>query len=177
MTLDNECPAIVVAIARNGVIGHGNGLPWSFPEDLRRFRAITMGGAVIMGRRTHESIGKVLPGRLNIVITRDEAWARSAWETTPVPERESLEIVHAPMGALTVAVMSAHYANRKPFIIGGADLYRQALLCASEMHVTRVDVDALGDVYFPQWDASAWRCIEREQGRTRELVFERWVRR
>ena len=137
---------IIAAVARNGVIGRGNAMPWHLPEDLRRFKSITNGAPVIMGRKTHDAIGKPLPGRLNIVISRDPA---------------------ALAGGCTV-VTSLDQALRAAgdaaliFIIGGGQLYARALPRAARMLLTEVDADYEGDVRFPEFPRSEWSEISRE---------------
>ncbi len=140
--------AIVVAVAENGVIGRDNGLPWHLPEDLKHFKAVTMGKPLLMGRRTYESIGRPLPGRLNIVLTRAADWS------TP-----GVEVVHD----LTTALGRAG-AVPEVAVIGGAELFRETLPIARRIHLTRVHADIDGDTFMPPIDWSAWR----EVGRTRQ---------
>jgi len=140
--------ALVAAIARNGVIGAGNALPWRLPEDLRRFRALTTGHAVIMGRRTFESIGRALPGRQNIVVT-SRPLADAGVET-----------------ARTLADALARVAMPAPaFCIGGGELYRAALPLADRLYLTEIDREYDGDTRFPALDRGAWREVERIAGR------------
>ena len=139
--------SFVVAMARNGVIGKDNQLPWRLPADLRHFKAVTMGKPVVMGRRTYESIGRPLPGRTNIVVTRDPAY------TT-----EGCVVVHSVEEALT-----ATGAAEEVMIIGGAELYRQLLPRADRIYLTRIEEDVAGDTYFPQLDADRWRERSREE--------------
>jgi dihydrofolate reductase len=138
--------ALVAALARNRVIGIGNRLPWRLPEDLERFKRLTMGAPVIMGRRTHESIGRPLPGRRNIVVTR----ARGAtWD--------GCVVVHSLDEALAAAGDAA-----AAFVIGGAELYVQALPRADRLYLTLIDAEYPGDAWFPELDPAVWREIERE---------------
>jgi len=139
--------SIVAAVARNGVIGSGNRIPWHLPQDLRRFRLLTLGHAVIMGRKTFESIGKPLPERRNIVITRSREWARTGCEAVP-----SIE-------AAVAAVESAQDA----FVIGGAEIYALALALAGRIYLTEIDRDFAGDTIFPVFDLSRWRVVSRER--------------
>lgn len=138
--------ALIAAVARNGVIGAGNALPWRLPEDLRRFKSLTLGHAVIMGRRTWESLGKALPGRQNIVVTRRREF------TAP--------------GAQSCASLAAALALvRDPppaWCIGGGELFREALPLASRIELTAIDADIAGDTYFPPVDWSQWREVARE---------------
>ena len=138
--------ALIAAVARNGVIGGGNTLPWRLPADLKRFRALTTGHAVIMGRRTWESIGRVLPGRQNIVVTRQPGYAANG------------AVVHASLDeALRAATLPAPV-----FCIGGGELYALALPRAATLHLTEIDRDFDGDTRFPEFDRTAWRESARE---------------
>jgi dihydrofolate reductase len=139
--------SIIAALARNRAIGRGNAMPWRLPEDLKRFRRLTMGHAVIMGRKTFESIGRPLPGRDNIVITRSRDWDPSGCVT-----------VHSLEDALR-AVDSSHDA----FVIGGAQIYALALPLARRLYLTEIERDFEGDAFFPELDASSWRETSRER--------------
>jgi dihydrofolate reductase len=140
--------AIIAAVAANGVIGAANALPWRLPDDLRRFRALTTGHAVIMGRRTWESIGRPLPGRQNIIVTRGDA--------------------PAPPGTETAATLAAALAQvRLPapaFCIGGGELYAAAMSRADILHITAIDRDFEGDAHFPAIDPARWRESARVAG-------------
>jgi dihydrofolate reductase len=138
--------SLVVAMARNGVIGRGGGLPWHLPADLRHFRAITMGKPIVMGRRTHLSIGRPLPGRRNVVLSRDPAFAAAGCEVFP---------------SLTAA-LAALAAVEEVMVIGGAALYAEALPRAARIHLTSIEADIPGDVHFPPCDPSAWREVACE---------------
>lgn len=133
--------SIIAAHARNHVIGINNSLPWNLPADLQHFKKITLGKPVIMGRKTYESIGRPLPGRLNIIITRDQDFSA-----------ENCVIVHNIDAALAAA--SGH---EEVMIIGGASFYEQALPYASRMYLTIIDEDFNGDAYFPAYDANEWQ--------------------
>jgi dihydrofolate reductase len=139
--------ALVVAMADDGVIGHGGKLPWHLPDDLKHFKAITLGKPVLMGRRTYESIGRALPERRNLVLTSG---------TTPLPA-----------GVETVTSIEAARARvpdaAELCVIGGATLYAQSLPLASRIYLTRVHAAVRGDVRFPAWDAALWREIERRE--------------
>ncbi len=137
---------IVAAVARNRVIGADNALPWSIPEDMARFKELTMGGALIMGRETFESIGRPLPGRITIVLTRRSDWSH-----------HGVEVAHSLDQALEIA------ASREvdAFISGGADVYRAALEMADRMELTEVDQEPAGDTLFPEVDWSQWREVSR----------------
>ena len=137
--------AIVVAMAENRVIGRGGGLPWRLPADMARFRALTMGKPIVMGRRTHESIGRALDGRHNIVVTR-----RSGYRAAGCTVTASLE------AALETAADAAEVA-----IIGGASIYEVALPIADRIHLTLVHTSIDGDVRFPQIEPADWREVSR----------------
>lgn len=136
--------SLVVAVARNGVIGRDNALPWKLPEDLAYFKRVTMGSPVVMGRRTYESIGKPLPGRLNIVVTRDRNY-RAAGCT----------VVHS----LDEAWRAAGDAP-DVFVIGGTSLFEETLPYADVIHLTEVDANVEGDTYFPAFDRGEWHETE-----------------
>jgi dihydrofolate reductase len=137
---------IVVARARNGVIGQGNALPWHLPEDLRHFKATTLGHPVLMGRRTFESIGRPLPGRRNIVITRNRDWSHEGCERA---------------GSIDEAVRLCT-GSPEAFVIGGAQVYAEALPQVSALVVTEVDAEPQGDAFFPAPDPRLWRLVHRE---------------
>lgn len=136
---------IIAAVAANGVIGRAGALPWHLPDDLRRFKSLTMGRPMLMGRRTFESIGKALPGRRNLVLTRGKV-ALPAGVEAVVSLAAALQI-GAAAGALCV--------------IGGAETYVQAMPQATHLELTRVHATIAGDVFFPVYDPQQWREIER----------------
>lgn len=137
--------AIVVAVAENGVIGRGNELPWQLPDDLRRFKELTLGKPIIMGRRTHESIGRALPGRMNIVVTRQAGL-----------QAPGCIVVHSFADALLAAADAPGDATEAA-VIGGAQLYGVALPEVSRIHLTRVHASIPGDTLFPALQAHEWR--------------------
>lgn len=138
--------ALVVAMARNRGIGLEGRLPWHLPEDLKRFKALTMGHALIMGRKTHESIGRPLPGRRNIVVTRSGA-SFAGCETAV---------------SLEAAMRLARETDPMPMVIGGAELYAQALPYATHLYLTRVDRDVEADTYFPGLVEAEWEQVRQE---------------
>ena len=157
---------LIVAVADNGVIGRDNTLPWHLPEDLKRFKRLTMGKPMIMGRKTFESIGKPLPGRRNIVVTRD-----------PNYHREGVEVVHGT-GEAVAATASAP----EVMVIGGADLFRLFLPLAGRIHLTRVHGNIEGDVMWPALDNRHWEVIESERHEADDrhayaMTFEVWEKR
>lgn len=141
--------ALIAAVAANGVIGDGNRLPWRLPADLKHFRALTTGHAVIMGRKTWESLPGPLPGRQNIVVTRDARYGAAGAETAPTLDA-ALALVRLPPPA---------------FCIGGGELYRAALPRATVLFLTEIDRDFVGDVTFPPFDPAAWPQTQREAHR------------
>ena len=142
--------AIIVAAAENGVIGRDGKMPWHLPSELKYFRARTIGKPVVMGRKTFQAIGKPLPGRENIVVTRDVSFASPGIVTAP-----SLEAA-----LVTARQLAAAREATEIMIIGGADIYRQALSLAQRVYLTRVSMSPDGDATFPDLSPSAWRLIE-----------------
>lgn len=138
---------LVAAMAANGVIGANGRLPWRVPEDLKRFKRLTFGHAVIMGRRTWESLGKPLPGRRNIVVTRGRAY-----------EAPGADVVASLEAALALCA-----GRPEVFVIGGGELYRAALLLAHTLELTEIHRAYDGDARFPTWDRTAWRETRRER--------------
>jgi dihydrofolate reductase len=139
--------SIIAALARNRAIGRGNAMPWRLPEDLSRFRRLTMGHAVIMGRKTFESIGSPLTGRNNIVVTRSPDWHRSR-----------CVVVHSIEAALATVAES-----QNAFVIGGAQIYALAMPHAQRLYMTEIERDFDGDAFFPDFDRSHWREVSRER--------------
>ncbi len=146
---------IVVARARNGVIGRDNRLPWRLPEDLAHFKATTMGRALIMGRRTFESIGRALPGRRTIVVTRDAAWSHAGCERAgSLAEAVALAAAPGPDPAI---------GTDEAMVVGGAQIYREAMPLADRIVLTEIDEDFDGDARFPAPDPVAWEESRRRQ--------------
>ncbi len=138
---------IIAAVARNGVIGLDGDLPWRIPEDLARFKRLTMGHALIMGRATFESIGRPLPGRTNVVLTRRASWAH-----------DGVEVAGSFEDALAIAAES----HQDVFVAGGAEVYRSALEHAEVLELTEVDAEPHGDTWFPPIDQARWDEVARE---------------
>lgn len=138
---------IVAAVARNGVIGRDGRLPWNLPEDLARFKRLTMGHTMVMGRRTFESIGRALPGRTTVVVTRSPNWV-------------------GPPGVLRAGSLEEALEAAVPddvvFVVGGEEVFRRALEVADVMELTEVDAEPDGDAFFPSVDWSDWQEISRE---------------
>jgi dihydrofolate reductase len=145
---------MIVAISDNDVIGKDNGLPWHISEDLKRFKRLTMGHAILMGRKTHESIGRPLPGRRNIVISRSGA------------HFEGCEVVPTVEAALTLA----WEADPAPFVIGGASIYEAAMPHVTRIHLTRVAGEVAGDTFL-RLDPALWVEREAEAAETEGIRF------
>jgi dihydrofolate reductase len=136
----------IVAMADNGVIGRGNALPWHLPDDLRRFKALTMGHALLMGRKTHDSIGRALPGRRNLVLTRNAAWQAPGCEAVT---------------SLDDAVAGARDATL--FVIGGAEVFSLAWPIVGRLELTEVHAGPEGDTVLEGFDRAGWRENFRER--------------
>ena len=137
---------LIAARARNGVIGRDNAMPWKIPGELAQFRRVTMGHPIVMGRKTWEAIGRPLPGRRNIVVTRDRAFAAPG-----------AEVVHGIEAALALCAGAAEV-----FVIGGAQVYALALPFADRLLITEIDRDFDGDAFMPAPDARLWRETVRD---------------
>lgn len=137
---------LVAAVAANGVIGADGRLPWRLPEDLRHFKSLTLGHPVIMGRRTWESLGRALPGRENIVVTRAPGYAAPG----------------ASVAASLDAALALCAGEPTVFVIGGGELYAEALAVADGLVLTEIQRDYPGDARFPDYDRSAWRETQRQ---------------
>ena len=147
--------SIVVAAAENNIIGINNTLPWRLPEDLKYFKALTMGHPMIMGRKTYESIGRPLPGRLSIVVTRQSAW-----------HAEGVSIANSLVNAVELAeAYCVKKQKQEIMIVGGAEIYRQALPLCQKIYLTEIHAKVQGDAYFPQLNEVEWREINREDHR------------
>ena len=144
--------SIIAAVAENNAIGKNGQLPWHLPADLKHFKNLTMGHHIIMGRKTFESVGKPLPGRTNIIITRQKDF-----------ETENCIVVHSLDEAIKSVV-----DDDDPFICGGAEIYKQALDIADKMYLTRIHEEFDGDTFFPEIDMNVWRETEREKSKPDE---------
>ena len=163
--------SLVVAIARNGVIGRDGGLPWRLSSDLKRFKANTIGRPVIMGRKTFESIGRPLPGRDNIVVSRNSSF-----------RFDGIFAAGSVDEALSLARVKAKAAHAHEIcVIGGGEIYRQTFYLANRLVVTHVEAEIEGDATFPNIDPSIWREVsseafpagEKDSHATRHVVYER----
>lgn len=145
--------ALIVALAENGVIGRDNQLPWHLPEDLAHFKRTTLGKPIIMGRKTYESIGRPLPGRPNLVVTR-----QSGWQATGVTVCNSLD-----QALQRARAEAATLGADELMVIGGGELYRQALPRAQRLYLTRVHGEVQGDAWFPDLAEAEWRQESAER--------------
>jgi dihydrofolate reductase len=152
--------SLIAALARNRVIGRDNRLPWRLPADLRRFKQLTMGHTLLVGRKTFESIGRPLPGRAMLVASRREGY-----------EPEGVRVVRSVQEALDVA---REGGETELFVAGGAEIYRQTLPVADRLHLTRIEEDVPGDAYFPEVDETQWRLVDREDHAPTEEVPFAW---
>jgi dihydrofolate reductase len=140
--------SLVVAASTNNVIGKNNQLLWSLPNDMKFFKNTTWAMPVLMGRKTFESLGKPLPGRLNVVITRQKDW-----------KPEGVTIVHS----LNDAIKAASAADYKEaFIIGGGEIFKESMTLADKIYMTRVDAELDGDAFFPVIDKTQWQLISED---------------
>jgi dihydrofolate reductase len=149
---------LIAAVARGGVIGRDGGIPWRLPEDMQRFRSLTMGNPVVMGRRTWESLPdqfRPLPGRGNVVVTRNPDWSAQGADRAGSVE-EALGLLES---------------ESRVFVIGGGEIYAAALPFADELILTEIDADIEGDTYFPAWDRSAFVEVARDAGIADGVLF------
>ena len=161
----------IAAVGRNGVIGTRGDVPWHISEDWRRFKSVTMGGALIMGRVTFESIGKALPGRTSIVISRDAA--RQPHSTSREPEQTPAQVINvASMGD---ALAAAESLGIPAFVAGGAQVYRLAWPYLTDLDITEVDQAPPGDAFFPPVDPALW--VETSRDQCDGFAFVHYVRR
>ena len=138
---------LIAAVAQNGIIGRDNALPWRLKADLARFRSLTLGHPVLMGRKTWASLGKALPGRRNIVLSRSAGFAPEGAETYPS----------------VVAALTALSGSERVFVIGGAEIYRAFLPEADALFLTEVAAEPAGDAHFPEFDRTRFQAVTRER--------------
>lgn len=138
--------SVIVAVANQDVIGVNNTLPWHLPEDLKRFRALTTGHHIIMGRKTYESLGRLLPNRTTVIVTRNQDY-----------QVQGALIAHTLQAALALCV-----GDNEPFLIGGAELYKEGISLANKLYITEVHADFNGDAFFEPIDLTRWREVTRE---------------
>jgi dihydrofolate reductase len=160
--------SLLLAASENNVIGKNNQLPWHLPDDLKYFKNLTWGLPILMGRKTFDSIGKPLPGRKSIVITRDQSW-----------KHEGVEVVHS----LDDAIAKADELGAKEiFVIGGAEIFHSSLPVANRIYLTRIHHDFDGDVFFPEIDAAKWECVSSrfcaaDEKNAYDHTYEVWERK
>ena len=140
------CLSLIVAIAKNRVIGVNNTLPWHLPEDLKRFRALTTGHHIIMGRKTYDSLGRLLPGRTTVIVTRNQNY-----------KVEGAIVVHS-----LEAAIAACGDDNEAFLIGGAELYKDGLKLGNKLYVTEIDAEYEGDAFFPEFEMNEWESGQCE---------------
>lgn len=150
--------SIIVAKAKNNVIGKNNQLIWYIPDDLKRFKKLTTGHNIIMGRRTFESLGRVLPNRFHIVLCNDKEMKIN---------NENVKIIK-DISDLKEYIDS----DEENFVIGGATIYRLLLPMCNKLYITQLDTDFEGDVYFPEINENEWKVIERKEGEKDENFFK-----
>jgi dihydrofolate reductase len=151
---------VLAAVGANLVIGREGSMPWHLPEDLAHFKATTMGHTMVMGRKTYDSIGRALPGRRTIVITRQDGW-----------HAPSVEVAHSLPEALALA------GPADVFVVGGSDVYRQAMPFADQMLLTEIEQSPEGDAFFPTYSPDEWRETARERHQGFAFVtYERTLR-
>jgi len=138
--------SIIVACDRNGTIGADGGMPWHLPDDLKRFKKLTMGKPIVMGRKTYESIGKPLPGRRSIVVTRRGDFRAPGCETVRSPD----------------AALEAALPADEAFVIGGGEIYTALIDRADAIYMTLIDAEIAGDTTFPAIDAAEWSLVDRK---------------
>ncbi|MEX1032163.1 MAG: type 3 dihydrofolate reductase [Cellvibrionaceae bacterium] len=144
---------LIAALSSNGVIGRDNQMPWHLPCDLKHFKRVTSGKPILMGRKTFESIGRPLPGRTNVVITHQNAW-----------RAKGVEVVHGLAEGLALAEsLPLNDSDEEVMVIGGAQIYREALSAAQRLYLTRVHARVEGDTYFPEIRDDEWREVSREE--------------
>lgn len=164
--------ALIAAMDRNRVIGVDNQLPWYLPEDLKFFKRLTQGKPLVMGRKTFTSIGRALPGRLNIVVTRDRTF-----------EAPGVRVCHELASAFDLADQQALIDGvEEIMVIGGEQIFEQALPWASRLYLTEVDIEVEGDSRFPEWDPAQWQQTQRVPAQQRQAgqpdyAFVEYVRR
>ncbi|MDO9050290.1 MAG: dihydrofolate reductase [Methylotenera sp.] len=138
--------SIIVAVAHHRVIGINNTLPWHLPEDLKRFKALTMGHHIIMGRKTYESLGRLLPGRTTVIVTRNTDY-----------KVEDALIANSLQEAIALCK-----GDDEAFLIGGAELYQEGLRLSNKLYITEIPLDVDGDAFFPEYQSEEWLESSRE---------------
>ncbi|RKD68843.1 dihydrofolate reductase [Sinobaca qinghaiensis] len=140
--------SFVAAMDKNRLIGKDNQLPWHLPADLKHFKKVTSGGTIVMGRKTFESIGKPLPNRRNIIVTKNKTF-----------QADGCEVIYS-----LEEVQELGKKEEEFFVIGGAEIFNACLPYADKMYLTHIDESFEGDTFFPEWNTAAWEKLEEEQG-------------
>jgi dihydrofolate reductase len=148
--------SMVVAIGDNGAIGKDGKVPWRIPEDLKHFKNVTMGHAIIMGRKTWDEVGRPLPGRRNLVVSRQAGLTLEGAEVFPT---------------LETAITAARTTDPEPHVIGGSTIYDAAMPLATRIHLTEVHREVEADTFFPPFDRSVWREVARRPAETEGVEF------
>lgn len=141
--------SLLVAMDKNQLIGKDNDLPWRLPADLAYFKRVTMGHPIIMGRKTYDSIGRPLPGRENIIVTRDTSY-----------EAEGCKVIHS----IEEIVKMNEQTDQELFVIGGAEIFKEILPHSDRLYITEINEEFEGDTYFPAFDKVEWKVISEEKG-------------
>ncbi len=141
--------SFIVAMDKNHIIGRDNQLPWHLPADLAFFKRVTMSHPIVMGRKTHESIGRVLPGRENIILTRDPSYAA-----------DGCTIIHSVDEIKEIEQTK----NEELFVIGGAEIFKETFKIADRLYITLIDEEFEGDTYFPEFNQKDWTIVSKEKG-------------
>ena|SRR5215210_6496194 len=160
--------SLLVAASENNVIGKNNQLPWHLPNDLKYFKNLTWGMPIFMGRKTFDSIGKVLPGRISIVITRNKDW-----------QHQGADVVHSIEEAIQKA---EDYGVKEIFVIGGAEIFKTSLPVANRLYLTRIHERFEGDVFFPdisetEWELTSSRYCEADEKNSYNHTYQVWNRK
>ncbi|MDR4888608.1 dihydrofolate reductase [Fredinandcohnia sp. QZ13] len=141
--------SLLLAMDKNQLIGKDNDLPWRLPADLAYFKRVTMGHPIIMGRKTYDSIGRPLPGRENIIVTRDTSY-----------KAEGCKVIHS----IDEIVKMSEETEQELFVIGGAEIFKEILPYSDRLYITEIDEEFEGDTYFPAFDKAEWQVISKEKG-------------
>ncbi len=152
----SEALTLVVAIGDNGAIGKDGKVPWRIPEDMKHFKTVTMGHAIIMGRKTWDEVGRPLPGRRNLVVSRQSGLVLEGAEVFPT---------------LDAAIAAARTTDPDPHVIGGSTIYDVAMARATRIYLTEVHREVEADTFFPPFDRSAWREVSRRPAETEGVEF------
>ncbi|MBQ0712766.1 MAG: dihydrofolate reductase [Porticoccus sp.] len=164
--------SLIVAMAKNRAIGLNNTLPWHLPEDLKYFKSVTMGKPIVMGRKTFDSIGRPLPGRLNVVITRNSEWqhpgvktASSLQQAMSIAEeqRAADQDESEGIGIKGVGTKGISTEALEVMVIGGEEIYRTAIDLADRLYITRVQATVQGDAFFPEYNEADWQEASRQE--------------